>query len=196
MKLTFVALAGLIGTVAMTNVAEAQWGERRPPPPRTQTYDAWRPQLAASAHVMSDEAEHLAYYLRATQGAAHLADDAAALARFAELFHRSVEAGAPSYQLARELQQVGREHDRLVRQLQGAHHVHHDGHFNADFQTLTQAYRATASLLQRMQASYPAYEHAPYAYAPYTYDVRPPPPSRRYRVRPMVQPRFEIHFRR
>ncbi len=191
-KLLVLALAALGGIVgASHSVAEAQWYETRAPTYSTYDNGAWRATLASAAHTLSDEAGHVAHYLRAADGTSHLADNALALSRSAELFHRMVEAGAPLTQLAYEFRDLEREQAYLVRTLGGAHHVHHDSHFNQDWAQLQQAYATAARILQTSAQpsphhaypsyTYPQHGYAPqYAYVPQPQYVQPRPP--RYRV--------------
>ena len=98
------------------------------------------------------------------------------------------------YQLAGEFSSVEREYRRLARGVEGAHHVHHDSHFAADWASMQQAFAETSAMLDRIEASYQA---PPPVYAPQV------PPRRvvlpwRYRPRRgfmRIAPRVQFQMR-
>ena len=177
-KVWFVALAaGLAGLMGgASSIAEAQWAPQRAPSAAYgYNYDplgASREQLAAAAHAMSESSEHVAHFLRATDGLSYLTDDALALARSAEMFHQMVESGAPLPQLVSDFNGMSREFQMLARAVEGAHDVHHGGHFQQDWAELRNSYMTTAQIMQQASTAQPrrfrrrfhAYTYAP---APY-----------------------------
>ena len=192
MKLFFMAAAALISLTAAN--ADAQWVPRQAPDARAHEYERWREPLAARAHTLSEEASHLSQYLGAVDGTSHLSDDARALASLSEYFHQSVEGGAAPYQLTDEFRSVAREYGRLARGIEGAHHVHHDSHFAADWASMEQAFAETSTMVDRIEAS-----HEP---PPPAYSYQYPAPRRmfmpwRYRPRGGVRiaPRFQFQMR-
>jgi hypothetical protein len=194
--------AAALGGLALTSGAQAQWVPTEAPVvPYDRSYppsgydpsytQRWREPLASHAHVLSDEANHLAHYLSAVDGMSHLSNDARALASLSEYFHQSVEGGLPTYHLADQFRSVEREYLRLARQLQGAHHVHHDSHFAADWASMQQAFAQARSIVSRLGTAYgsppPAYVYQP---APPPRVIYPRRPGRRFWIRPHVELRL------
>lgn len=189
MKLWLVALFGLIPIALSGSVAEAQWGAGT-------RWTAPGGQLAHAARSFSEEAEHVARFLRSAEGNSPLAADAAALARSAERFHRTVAAGAPARVVASELDGTREELARLSAGVNMSYAAR-DPHFREDFARMTQAFARTSQLAPATAYRSPArgrraWGHRSGRYRARTY-AAPPSSVRRVPVAP--RPGLGVHIR-
>jgi hypothetical protein len=154
MKLMTV-FAVLLSLAAGTGVARAQWShedDTRAWRHEGRGYDRGvsRDPLARAAHQLSEEAAHVAHFLRAAEPRGRLTDDAIAFANSAALFRQLVERGAPRQVLAREYQSMQREMRSFAGAIDYGRYARFRGgdHFDRDVARLMSSFRNAEQLVR------------------------------------------------